>query len=566
MPILPTAIIFVALMSSTLWVWGNAHNRVDQDRKDIVKNNIDEATSKVNDRIKTYEEIMRGASGLFIASDNVTADEWKTYVETFNIKDRYSGVQGIGYAPIVSNDQASTFTQDVILQNPSFQIHPPSNKQYFVPVLYFEPSSPTTRYGYNLNSEPARASTMDEAVRTGTFTLTPLLESVIDPAKSQKSFIIYYPLFKKGLPTNTVGQRTEASNGFVFAPFRLDSLLSNISDGSQDQLGFRVYSSSDHSESNKLYETANFKSLNSNPGRQMNTTSLKLYNQTWTFDFVNTPNIGTPEVRQRPMTVLIAGVLVSCLISFSVYMLLAYRTKVMAYDEETKLQSAKDELLALASHQLRTPATGVKQYVGMLREGLAGDITHHQKQLLDKAYASNERQLATVSQMLSVARIDSGNLQFDKVDTNISKMLHDIVDEQRKSIKDKNQVLTTHIARKIHAKVDRQHLRMAIENLLNNASKYTPTGGKISVRLIDEGQTLSIIIRDQGVGISPEDVPLLFKKFVRIPNSLTKKVPGSGLGLYLAKNITEAHSGEIGFKSVKGEGTTFTITLPKTGE
>ena len=113
------------------------------------------------------------------------------------------------------------------------------------------------------------------------------------------------------------------------------------------------------------------------------------------------------------------------------------------------------------------------------------------------------------------------------------------------------------------AKIDRQHFRMVLENLLNNASKYTPSGGTVSIQLIDENETFSFIIEDSGVGIDQEDIPLLFQKFVRISNKLTKKVSGSGLGLYLAKNIVEAHSGTIYFEPAHQKGTIFTVTIPK---
>jgi two-component system, OmpR family, phosphate regulon sensor histidine kinase PhoR len=227
-------------------------------------------------------------------------------------------------------------------------------------------------------------------------------------------------------------------------------------------------------------------------------------------------------------------------------------------------QDAKDEFLALASHQLRTPATGVKQYIGMLKEGLAGPLTELQQKLIEKAFDSNERQLSIINQMLFVARADSEEVIIDEGKINIAALLQDIVDEQQGTFGNKQQLCTLKIPdENIILVGDEQYLRMAIENVVSNAAKYTPESGSIKITLKDNAKNITIEVRDSGVGVADEDKNLLFKKFSRIPNDLSATVSGSGLGLYLVKKVLEAHHGRVTFKSKPGEGSRVKMMFPK---
>ncbi len=229
--------------------------------------------------------------------------------------------------------------------------------------------------------------------------------------------------------------------------------------------------------------------------------------------------------------------------------------------ELMQLNASKDEFISLASHQLRTPATGVKQYVNLLREGFMGQLTPKQQSLLDKAHESNERQLAVINELLSTARIDTGQLSLDKSRFDIASMAVDVVQEQAKSFRDKNQhVDVSRPDKPLMVMADPKHLRMVLENLISNAGKYTPEDKRISVTVERRGNTVRVTVSDEGVGISPADTHKLFQKFSRIKNPLSH-VGGNGLGLYWAKKVVDLHKGTIAVDSKPGVGTSFTITL-----
>jgi PAS domain S-box-containing protein len=229
------------------------------------------------------------------------------------------------------------------------------------------------------------------------------------------------------------------------------------------------------------------------------------------------------------------------------------------------LNQAKDEFISLASHQLRTPATGVKQYLGMILQGFAGEVPPKALGYIAKAYASNERQIALVNDMLRVAQVDAGRLVLRRAVVDMAQLARDVVAEQTDALERRQQHVELKLPDQLVVEVDGDRLRMVIENLVDNASKYTPEGGTLTVALRSAGNWLQIIVSDTGVGIEADDVDKLFTKFTRIDNTLSESVGGSGLGLYWANKIVELHGGNVGVDSTPGEGTTFTIQVPTGG-
>ncbi len=228
------------------------------------------------------------------------------------------------------------------------------------------------------------------------------------------------------------------------------------------------------------------------------------------------------------------------------------------------INRSKDEFIALTSHQLRTPATAVKQYIGMLMEGYAGPITPKQADFLKHAYSSNERQLKVINAILQVAQLDLQKIHLHMIRCDINSILEECLKELMPLIQDRSQELKfqkPETALYIHG--DPAHLTMAIDNILNNASKYTMPGKKVQVTLSESpNKRISIAITDQGVGIKKPDLEKLFKKFSRIDNPLSVEVGGTGLGLYWSQEIIRQHHGAIRVESKISVGTTFTLSFP----
>ncbi|MBX6334155.1 HAMP domain-containing histidine kinase [Candidatus Saccharibacteria bacterium] len=261
--------------------------------------------------------------------------------------------------------------------------------------------------------------------------------------------------------------------------------------------------------------------------------------------------------------ILLLGTFTAALIAYIVLLLIRARGREMYLQKERAIKIAQDELLSLASHQLRTPATGVKQYVGMVLQGFAGEVPEAQRALLEKAYASNDRQLRIINEILHMAKIGTGRIVLAKKPINLNELVTDVVNEQRGDIEAAHHTLAMELPKQtIMLSADIHMLRMAIENLLSNAIKYTPRGGTITVRLYKEEGDVKIEIEDTGIGIKPEDIGKIFRQFVRLENEISQQVSGTGIGLYLAKNLVELHGGSVDVTSQPGLGSTFTISLP----
>lgn len=237
-------------------------------------------------------------------------------------------------------------------------------------------------------------------------------------------------------------------------------------------------------------------------------------------------------------------------------------------EEQTQLvelNAAKDEFISLASHQLRTPATGVKQFIGMLLDDYFGKVTDDQRSILEYAYESNERQLQVINDLLKVAQVDAGKLVLIKQATDVASLIENVMQEQRAQFAARNQrVVLDRPEEPVFAVIDAARIRMVVENLIDNASKYTPDGKRITVIVNHIASKNEVVfkIKDEGVGIAAEDMPKLFQKFSRLDNPLSIQVGGTGIGLYWAKKIIDLHEGSIKIRSTLGKGTTFIVRIP----
>lgn len=286
--------------------------------------------------------------------------------------------------------------------------------------------------------------------------------------------------------------------------------------------------------------------------------------------FILLTGVGDKKIENRSMKLAAADYLVKG--SFNAELLsrtLRYALERKQVEEQRvqhliELNRTKDEFISLASHQLRTPATGVKQYVGMLLEGFMGELSDAQRTTLVKAQESNERQLRIVADLLKVAQVDAGKVHLRKEPVDINHLVSDIIKEQHVNFENRNQTVQfTPTDSSLMLELDQSTIRMVLENIIDNASKYSPENSPIQVSINEDASDVCVRVIDKGVGIKQKDHDKLFEKFSRIDNPLSTQVGGTGLGLYWAKKIIDLHMGRIEFESRPQVGTTFKVCLPK---
>ncbi len=236
-----------------------------------------------------------------------------------------------------------------------------------------------------------------------------------------------------------------------------------------------------------------------------------------------------------------------------------------AYDRLKQLDSAKNEFISIASHQLRTPLTSIKGSVSMIREGDYGKIEKETDEVLKKIFISNERLIKLVNDLLSLSRIESGNFTFIFKKNNIVSLVKDILDSFKIEAKGKNIKLKYNKPEEsINEFVfDKNKIHEVISNLIDNAIKYT-LKGKVEVFLKNSKRKVFIIIKDTGKGMEKDEAKYIFEKFRRGIESSSLHTEGTGLGLYVSQKIIYAHKGKIYANSEgPGKGSQFTIELRK---
>lgn len=244
--------------------------------------------------------------------------------------------------------------------------------------------------------------------------------------------------------------------------------------------------------------------------------------------------------------------------------ILVYWLYLKAIQSERRLDKAKDEFVSLASHQLRTPATGIKSILSTLVAGDFGPLNEKQEYFMKRALQSNERELAIIEELLNVAKADAGRLILHATPFSLDELIRSIAGEQRAAIAEKHQEFKLKLPNHpVPVVADEEKLYMAIGNLLDNARKYTPEEGELSLSLSNRGEYVRIEVTDSGIGIEPDEINHIFDRFHRASDALRGHVEGAGLGLYLAGRIIELHDGTIEVSSKPGKGTKFVMILPQ---
>ena len=236
--------------------------------------------------------------------------------------------------------------------------------------------------------------------------------------------------------------------------------------------------------------------------------------------------------------------------------------------ESARLQQEKETMrrnfITLVSHQLRSPLGSVKQYLGVIKEGFAGEVASKQKELMEKAVARVDDLLQLIDDWLDMSHIEAGNLieKFEPVD--LVTILSETIELLRPLAEDKSITLKTDLPDNLYVVQGYgEGLKQAFANLVANAINYNRQAGKVTVSTREEGGHVVVDISDTGIGISQENLHFIFDEFFRVKTKETQGVSGSGLGLPIVKKIIEAHNGSIKVTSEPGKGSTFSVILPK---
>ncbi len=235
-----------------------------------------------------------------------------------------------------------------------------------------------------------------------------------------------------------------------------------------------------------------------------------------------------------------------------------------ANEKLTQLDKMKSEIISIVAHQLRTPLSAIKWTLKILLDGDAGGVTSAQKELLSKGFESNERMIGLINDMLAVDRLESGKIKYNFVPVQFEDLVQDMIRSLLPLATEKNIRIELSIpeVQLPKIKIDPDKMKDVLQNLIDNAIKYTKQSGLISIGVMKEGEDLHFLVKDNGIGIPNPEKDKIFSRFFRAENAVHSQTNGSGLGLFIAQSVVKRHGGKIWFDSLENEGTTFHVLLP----
>lgn len=235
--------------------------------------------------------------------------------------------------------------------------------------------------------------------------------------------------------------------------------------------------------------------------------------------------------------------------------------------EQEKIEQERRNFVSNVSHELRTPLTSVKSYTESLQEG-AWKNPEIAPSFLKVIATETERMIRMVSDLLHLSRMDQGNMELEKEYISINDLLSHILDRfdmmvQSGALRDKNyQIVRDFTKRTLWVDVDQDKITQVIDNIMNNALKYSPEGGTITCRLMETHNSVVMSITDEGMGIPRKDLSHIFERFYRVDRARARSMGGTGLGLAISKEVLLLHGGRIWATSLENKGSTFFISLP----
>jgi signal transduction histidine kinase len=232
-------------------------------------------------------------------------------------------------------------------------------------------------------------------------------------------------------------------------------------------------------------------------------------------------------------------------------------------DQLSKANAAKDRFLGMCAHDLRNPLSSIRGLAELMDENAIGILSPEQREIIQTIHGASQSMLQLVNELLDVATIEAGHLKLAKVPTSVAEIVERSVHLNNiEAVKKNTRIEMVRTANDPVVEVDRNKIRQVVDNLINNAVKYSPRGSVITVLVHSSDSVAGFAVRDNGPGIPESERHKLFKDYGRLSAEPTGGEKSTGLGLAICRKIVEAHNGTIGFENIPGRGCEFVVSLP----
>lgn len=576
----PAWVLFVAALLVTAFSSIQVKQRIEGEAVKQVGAAYDQATLKIQERLNTYAQILRGGAGLFAASESVRRSAWRDYVEKLRTEETVPGVQGIGFSLVIPPGRLEAHVEGIRREGfPDYTVRPPGKRATVTSIIYLEPfrNRNLRAFGFDMFSESVRRAAMEQARDTGNVALSGKVELVQETVQDvQAGTLMYVPVYRNGAPLASIEERRAALLGWAYSPFRMNDLMSGIlrhwENGEGQSLDLHIYDGQAAAPGALLFD--------SKPAIEPNVSSL--FYQTRQLDFngrqwllVFDHTISDASLNYaNAWFVLFGGIIISSLLLGLMLSIINTRIKAELIAGEL-VAKIVDREAALEEHAAALTRTNAE----LTRLGVA--MAHH--------FQEPSRRLVSFAKRLQIKsdlvkdEDSRQSLEFiEQQAERLSTLVHDAqhylsIDSTivgagetadsgaalRQSIANTETTQAEIMIREPLPQVKLEATRLVdvFTILLDNALRYRHPERplRIEVSAVVAGDRATIRFADNGSGIAPEYRAQIFELFSRlVPNS----IPGTGMGLALLRKIIQQAGGEVSVEDGIEGGVCIVFDLP----
>jgi signal transduction histidine kinase len=550
---------------------------------------VREANNLINQRMKVYEQALRGTAGLFKASNTVERNDFKQYVASLNLAKNYAGIQGVGFSLIVPPAKKAQHIASIRSEGfPTYTIKPDGQRDIYTSIIYLEPFSDRNlrAFGYDMFSHPVRHAAMQKAIDSGEATLSGEVKLIQETGKQEQSgFLMYLPIYRNGTNNETVSERREHALGWVYLPFRMNDLMNGLFGEHAADLHIRIFDGKSMSNAALMYDS---KGSNLTPKMSISKTlEVQIANHPWTIDIHSLLPLGSRIGINYPKLVAVVGPIVSILLSLLIWFLMTSRkltrklniqndekdkrsadlaiankelneiehSLLISKSEAEKANQDKSKFLAAASHDLRQPLSALSLYVDVLTKQNNSDDSGLGKKIQECVSSLSE----LLDNLLNVSKLDAGVVVATKTTFRVSDLLGSLVNIHAAEAALKG--ISLHVrCTNLITHTDQTILQRILGNLIANAIRYTDKGGVLIGCRRHNGKQW-IEVWDSGVGFPSNMAKHIFEEFTQLGDN--SRSVGSGLGLAIAGKSAKLLGLELRVHSRPGRGSMFAIEIPQ---
>lgn len=539
--------------------WFLASEAIEKRAAERFKFEVREAQERIENRMKQYEQVLRGGVALFESSEEVTRAEWHVYANSLALEKALPGLLGFAYAPKVSANALEAHQTAVRAEGfPDYRVAPAGAREVFFPITLIEPFDARNQraFGFDMYSERVRKRAMDTAIETGQPTLSGLVKLKQEDGENvQPGFLIYLPVYSAGAALDTPKARREAIRGIVYSPFRAVDLMRNITGKEKLPLSFQLFDSADMHPETLIYNSA--EGQPELVSKHSLTVPITLSGRTWMAHFQSTDNFDQQVGSATPNLILVAGVVIDVLLFLVLCSLAAQRKRLSA-------SHAKNLFLANMSHEIRTPLNAIVGLNNLLKEHVKEPPA---AQYVAQVEDASQYLLAMLEDVLSFSQIESGLIKLEKIEFDLHAQATKTVRqfELRARQQGLHIELEVDVMTPLMVKGDPTRYTQVLGNLLSNAIKFSERGPiRVTVQAdqVDEQDvTVRTEVQDRGIGFDPDEFDRLTEPFEQADNTTTRRFGGTGLGLAISKRLSGLMGGQLYVNSSSSEGSLLGFTM-----